>query len=48
MADGDERSVEIWTPSDEFPILERERLVWHPPGAREMFELSLEQLFRPV
>jgi Uma2 family endonuclease len=48
VVDGDEQSVEIWTPSDEFPILERERLVWHPPAAREGFELSLEELFRPL
>jgi Uma2 family endonuclease len=48
VVDGDEQSVEIWTPSDEFPILERERLVWHPPAAREVFELSLEELFRPL
>lgn len=27
LVDGDERSVEIWTPLDDFPALERERLV---------------------
>ena len=48
VIDGDERTVEIWTPSDEFPAVERERLVWHPPGAGRPFELSLEQLFRPL
>jgi Uma2 family endonuclease len=48
VVDGDERSVEIWTPSDEFPLLERERLVWHSAGAGEVFELSLEELFRPL
>jgi len=48
VVDGDERSVEIWTPSDEFPAVQRERLAWHPPGAREPFALSLEQLFRPL
>jgi len=46
--DGDERSVEIWTPSDEFPTLERERLVWHPAGAPEPFELDLQALFRAI
>jgi hypothetical protein len=46
--DGDERSVEIWTPRDDFPALERERLVWHPAGVREPFRLSLEALFRPL
>ena len=48
VLDGDERSVEIWTPSDEFPTLERERLVWHPAGAPRPFELDLQALFRPV
>jgi Uma2 family endonuclease len=48
VIDGDERTVEVWTPSDDFPALERERLVWHPPGAGQRFELSLEELFRPL
>jgi len=30
------------------PATERERLVWHPPGAREPFTLGLEELFRPL
>jgi Uma2 family endonuclease len=48
VVDGDERSVEVWTPSDDFPIIERERLAWHAPGAREQFTLTLEELFRPL
>ena len=48
VVDGDERSVEIWTPSDDFPVVERERLGWQPPGARAPFTLSLEELFRPL
>jgi Uma2 family endonuclease len=48
VVDGDERSVEVWTPSDDFPVIERERLAWHAPGAREPFTLSLEELFRPL
>jgi Uma2 family endonuclease len=35
VVDGNERSVEIWTPSDDFPALERESMRWHPPAARE-------------
>jgi Uma2 family endonuclease len=35
-------------PSDDFPIIERERLAWHAPSAREQFTLSLEELFRPL
>jgi Uma2 family endonuclease len=48
VVDGDERVVEVWTPADEFPAFERERLVWHPPGAPEPFTLSLPELFRPL
>jgi Uma2 family endonuclease len=48
LIDGDERSVEIWTPSDDFPTIERDRLVWQPRGNREPFTLQLEDLFRPV
>jgi len=48
VVDGDEKSVEVWTPSDDFPVIERERLVWQPSGAREQFGLSLEELFRPL
>jgi hypothetical protein len=46
VVNGEEQAVEIWTPFDEFPAIERERLAWHPPGAPEAFMLSLEELFR--
>lgn len=48
VVDGDERSVEVWTPSDDFPVVEREQLVWHAPGARGPLSLGLEELFRPL
>jgi len=48
VIDADERSVEVWTPSDDFPRVERERLVWRPAGANQPFTLSLEQLFQPL
>ena len=48
LVDGEERSVEIWTPADDFPVLERERLVWHPTAAPEPFVLALGELFRPI
>jgi Uma2 family endonuclease len=48
LVDGDERSIEVWTPGDDFPTLEREQLVWQPAGAREHFTLTLEELFRPL
>jgi Uma2 family endonuclease len=45
VVDGDDHSVEIWTPSDDFPRIERERLVWHPAGAPEPFLVELGKLF---
>jgi Uma2 family endonuclease len=48
VVDGDERSVEVWTPVDDFPVIERDRLQWRPPAAAEPFTLRLEELFRPL
>ena len=48
VVDGDERCVEVWTPRDDFPAVERERLVWAPSGSNEPFTLTLEELFRPL
>jgi Uma2 family endonuclease len=48
IIDADERQVEVWTPADTFPALQRERLVWHPAGAAHPFVMSLEDLFRPI
>lgn len=48
VVDADERMVEVWTPEDDFPAIERERLAWHPDGAAQPLTLSLEELFRPV
>jgi hypothetical protein len=46
--DGDERQVEVWTPSDLFPRIERERLIWRPEGVAEPFTLLVEKLFQPI
>jgi Uma2 family endonuclease len=48
IVDSDERLVEIWSPADTFPRVERERLVWNPTGATQPFLLSLEDLFRAI
>ncbi len=48
VVDGDERSVEVWTPADDFPRVERERLEWRPSGVGDPFSLGLEELFRPL
>ena len=46
IVDAEDRHVEVWTPADDFPQLERERLVWHPDGALTPFVLPLAELFR--
>jgi Uma2 family endonuclease len=46
IVDADDRHVEVWTPTDDFPHVEREQLVWHPDGARTPFVLPLAELFR--
>jgi len=48
VVDGDARTVEVWTPTTEFPHIERERLHWSPAGAARPFTLELEGLFRPI
>jgi len=48
VVDGDERLVEVWTPEDGLPRVERDRLVWHPAGATRPFTLELAELFRPI
>ena len=46
IVDADARHVEVWTPADDFPRFERERLAWHPDGAATPFTLDLAALFR--
>jgi Uma2 family endonuclease len=48
IIDGDERQVEVWTPGDVFPRIERDRLVWQPEGANASFTLPLQELFRAI
>jgi Uma2 family endonuclease len=48
VVDPDERTVEVWTPADTYPAVERERVTWMPEGAREPLTLELTELFRPI
>jgi Uma2 family endonuclease len=48
VVDADDHSVEVWTPADDFPVVERDRLEWHPVGASQAFVLGLTDLFRPL
>jgi len=48
IVDGDERQVEVWTPEDVFPRIERDRLIWQPEEAGAPFTLSLQELFQAI
>lgn len=48
IVDGETRQVEVWTPEDVFPRIERDRLLWEPEVVGAPFSLSLEELFRPI
>ena len=48
VVDGDAHSVEVWTPADDFPAVERDRLAWQPAGASRPLILTLADLFRPL
>lgn len=48
LVDADARHVEVWTPDATFPVIEREKLVWSPDGARRAFETPIPALFGPV
>jgi Uma2 family endonuclease len=45
VVDADQRQVEVWTPGAVFPVVERERLLWHPEGASEACEVKLGEIF---
>ena len=48
VVDPDAHLVEVWSPFDDFPTLERGTLIWHPAGAAEPFLMPLSELFRAV
>jgi Uma2 family endonuclease len=48
IVDGDGRQVEVWTPQDTFPRIERDGLVWQPAGAAAPFTMPLQELFRAI
>jgi Uma2 family endonuclease len=45
IVDADQRQVEVWTPEAVFPVVERERLLWHPEGASDACVVKLAELF---
>jgi Uma2 family endonuclease len=45
VVDIDARQVEVWTPEAEFPVVERERLVWRHPAVHDECVVELAKLF---
>jgi len=48
IVDDASRTIERWTPDDDRPEILAEKLVWHPAGAPEPFELDLVRFFEEV
>ena len=48
IVDGDARQVEVWTPEDVSPRIERDRLTWKLAGVDRGFMLALKKLFQPI
>ncbi len=47
IVDIQSRAVEVWTPEETFPALERERLIWHPEGAPEPLLIPVAEVLPP-
>ncbi len=48
IVDIEGRAGEVWTPEATFPVVERERLVWHPMGATEPLVIPLAEVLPSV
>jgi len=48
IVDTKQRCIEVWTPEIDFPLVERERVVWVPEGAAMPLEIELVELFKPI
>lgn len=48
VVDPNERVVECWTPTSVEPVIERQRVMWHPVGASQPLVVDLAELFRPI
>lgn len=46
LVDGTTRCLEVWTPEATFPMVEHERVSWHPGGAAAPLVIELTDLFR--
>ena len=46
LVDPDRRLVEVWTPDARFPVVETERVSWHPAGANTPLVIEIAELLR--
>jgi Uma2 family endonuclease len=46
LVDTDHRRVEVWTPEARFPVIESERVTWHPAGVREPLVIPISEFLR--
>jgi Uma2 family endonuclease len=45
IIDPDARVFECWSPRIASPVVHRERVTWHPTGARKLFALDVREFF---
>jgi len=48
IVDPDEKVVEVWTPDNQFPTVERDCVRWKPAGVGQEFVVNLAKLFKAV
>lgn len=48
LVDCDARTAEVWTPEAMSPVVETERLSWHPTGASAPRVIQLAEVFAPL
>jgi Uma2 family endonuclease len=48
VVDGEAHAVEVWTAEARRPVVERERISWHPAWASAPLTIELEELFRAI
>lgn len=48
VVDPDARTIEVWTPDSLAPAVQREQVVWTPPGGAAPLVVPLAKLFRPL
>jgi Uma2 family endonuclease len=48
IVDAEAGQVEVWSPDDNLPSIERTRVVWTPPDAGQPLTIDLNRLFRPI